>query len=129
MTIQPISNRCISFGKITNKPKQNPVPECNDKKYVNREKTYSFLTGAMCTAVILASVHQCNEDKRDFMLNQISAELKYSDPNKINVSVSDVTQDGCLDFVIEDMQGDKSVYDLKNGHLFYYGEEGIEKIY
>lgn len=125
-TIQPFSN--ISFCKKPNKI-QPITSEFHSKKTIEKEKDWSFLTGALCAAAIMCAIHQCDSNKREVMLNEIATELKYSDPEKIQIKVIDGTKDEVPDFIIEDNYGAQSIYDIKNNHKYYKDKFEFEKIY
>ena len=94
------------------------------------KKNFSFLTGALCAATILAGVNQCSSGDRSFMLDHIEAEVKQADSyNGKSLKVFDATGDDVPDFVVEEKDGAQSIFDLKNNNCFYKDEFGIEKLY
>jgi len=128
-TIKAYSLCSPYFGKKTELPKPQEQYVFQPKKAIERENVFSFLTGALCVATIMSAIHFSNDADREFMIEQVEMQLRYSDPHNTKVQVKDVTGDDVADFVIEDQDGYQSIYDFKNKSLYYKEDEQIEQIY
>lgn len=129
LRILPVSYHNVSFGVKAKNDEPKFIDVQENKRNFERELNYSFLAGAMCAATILYGINQCENSDRDFMMEEIATQLKYSDKNNTKIKVVDATKDGNPDFIIEDEFGVQSIYDIKNTSLYYKDGEEIEKIY
>lgn len=130
-TIGKFSSFNPNFGKSKNAKKEvnkADIPKHSDKKLEN-EKINSFLMGVAFASMIFTGVRSCENDKRNLLLGDIAAEVKYTNPENTKLKVEDVTDDGVPDFVIEDELGTKSIYDINNKSYYYQDENSMEKIY
>jgi len=130
-TIGKFSSFNPNFGKSKNAKKEvnkADIPMHSDKK-LEKEKCHSFLMGMTCASIILAGVHACENNKRDFLLDNMAMEVKYSKPEDIKIKVEDATDDGVPDFIIEDEYGSQTIYDVKNKSSYYKDEDVMEKLY
>lgn len=129
ITIQPFSQNNISFSSRNKKQPRVNKNVLHPYENIKQEKNISFVKGALYTAAILCGLYQCESHKKDTLLDFLQTELEYSDPKTTKIKVEDATGDNVADFIIEDKHGYQSVYDMKNGSLYYKDGEEIEKFY
>lgn len=132
ISIQPLSVKSnIQFGQKVKK--QQPKPEYNQpyysQEYLEKEKDFSFLKGALCAAIIMSGVHQCSNMDRKSMLDEAAAIVNYSEPKGTILKLEDINNDEALDLIVEDNDGHQTIFDLENKHQYYKDKFGTEKIY
>ena len=128
--ISSISTKNIYFSARKNpndiKPKfEQPL---HSTKELKTEKDRSFLTGALCSAVILLGVNEINNINRESFIHNMDTYINHTDMNTKNIKVIDATGDDIPDIIIEDKDGSKDIFDIKNSHQYYQDEYEFEKI-
>ena len=131
-TIGHFSSFNPNFGKTKDLKKHDNNFETKPlytKEQVRKKENNSFLLGAICAATILSGINACNNQERNDMLEDIAAEIKYSDSDNTKIKFEDMTNDNISDVIIEDKSGMQTIYDIKNKNLYYKDGDSIEKIY
>ena len=131
LSIQPISLKSnMYFGK---KEKKQLKPEFNkpyySHNYLEREKDFSFMKGVLCAAIIMSSVHQCTENDRRVLMDNLEVEMNSSRSHMKSITVEDVNNDDVPDLIIESKDGSKTIFDFENKHQYYQDDLEFVEIY
>ena len=127
-TIHPISTSSLYFGRAKKAPQPQYVKRLHTNKELETEKNRSFLTGALCAAVILGAVDSCQKADREAFIDNMEMHINHTNMEDKKIKVIDLTGDDVPDFVIEDKDGTQNIFDIKNGNIYYKDEYEFEKI-